>query len=302
MDHRSDNIRGALLMAASMAGFVFNDAMVKLTADNLSIYQVMLVRGVFATLFVGLLAWHQKALFIHLSGPDWKLLLLRTIGEVGGTLCFLTALFNMPIANATAILQALPLVITVGAALFLKQAVGWRRYLAVLIGFAGVLVIVRPGAEGFNIFAYWAIAAVLFVTLRDLVTVNLSARAPSLYIALISAISITIVGGLMSLTEPWTPVSYTELSLLAGAALFLMGGYLFGIMTMRVGEIAFVSPFRYTVLLWSIVLGVVIFDEIPDAWTLSGSAIVIAMGVYTFHRERLNRKRSLHQMTDNGAK
>ena len=161
------------------------------------------------------------------------------------------------------------------------------------------LVIVRPGAEGFNAYAYWAIGAVLFVTLRDLVTVNLSARAPSLFIALLAAISITIVGGLMSLTEPWKPVSTTELSLLAGAALFLIGGYLFGIMAMRVGEIAFVSPFRYTVLLWSIVLGIVIFDEIPDGWTLTGSAIVIAMGVYTFHRERLNRKNSLRQTEDN---
>ena len=106
MDNRSENIRGALLMSACMAGFVLNDATVKQTADNLSLFQVMLLRGLFATLFIGLLAWHKKVLFVRLSATDWKFLLLRTAGEVGGTLCFLTALFNMPIANATAILQA----------------------------------------------------------------------------------------------------------------------------------------------------------------------------------------------------
>ena len=299
MENRSDNIRGALTMSACMAAFVLNDATVKLTASNLNIFQVMLLRGLFATLFIGLLAWHKKALFVRLSRSDWKVLALRTFGDVGGTLCFLTALFNMPIANATAILQALPLVITVGAALFLKQTVGWRRYFAVLVGFFGVLVIVRPGVDGFTVYAYWAIAAVIFVTLRDLVTVKISTHAPSLFIALVAAISICIVGGIMSLTEPWKPVSSIDLMLLAAAASFLIFGYLFAIMAMRVGEIAFVSPFRYTVLLWAIVLGIVIFDEIPDLWTMVGSTIVIAMGIYTFHRERMARRKTAVETLQN---
>jgi len=289
-DPKAENIRGALLMSACMAGFVLNDATIKLTAGNLTLFQVMFLRGIFATTFIGLLAWRKRALFVHLSRSDWRALVLRTIGEIGGTLCFLTALFNMPIANATAILQALPLVITLGAALFLKHSVGWRRYLAVTIGFAGVLVIVRPGAEGFNEYAYWAIAAVLFITLRDLVTVRLSAHAPTLFIAFIAALSIMLVGAGMSTTVPWKPVALTDLALLAAAAAFLMFGYLFAIMAMRVGEIAFVSPFRYTILLWAIILGVVIYDEIPDRWTILGASIVILMGIYTFHRERLSRQ------------
>jgi drug/metabolite transporter (DMT)-like permease len=290
MDQRSENIRGALLMSACMAGFVLNDAMVKTVSGHLNLYQVMFLRGIFASLFIGLLAWRQKALFVRLSWPDWKVLILRTVGEVGGTLCFLTALFNMPIANATAILQALPLVITVGAALFLGHTVGWRRYLAVLIGFSGVLIIVRPGADGFTEYAYWAIVSVLFITLRDLVTSKLSARAPSLFIALVAALSIMTVGAVMSQALPWQPVRQSDLLYLAAAALFLMFGYLFAIMAMRVGEIAFISPFRYTVLLWAILLGIVLFDEIPDSWTMVGSTIVIAMGLYTFHRERRSRK------------
>jgi drug/metabolite transporter (DMT)-like permease len=281
-----------MLMSACMAGFVLNDATIKLTADSLNIFQVMFMRGIFTSLFVGLLAWQQKVLFTRLSVADWRLLIFRTVGEVGGTLCFLTALFNMPIANATAILQALPLVITLGAALFLKEHVGWRRYLAVIAGFIGVLIIVRPGMEGFTIYAYWALAAVMFVTLRDLVTVRLSNHAPSLFVAFIAAISISVVGGILSTTEPWRPVSTTDLSLLAAAAVFLMFGYLFAVMAMRTGEIAFVSPFRYTILLWAIVLGMVIYDEVPDGWTIVGSIVVIAMGLYTFHRERLVRQQA----------
>jgi len=304
-DLKSENIRGALLMSACMAGFVLNDATVKLTADNLSLFQVMFLRGIFATTFIGLLAWRQRALFVHLSGSDWRALALRTVGEIGGTLCFLTALFNMPIANATAILQALPLVITLGAALFLKHSVGWRRYLAVLIGFAGVLIIVRPGAEGFNEYAYWAIAAVLFITLRDLVTVRLSAHAPTLFIAFVAALSIMLVGAGMSTTVPWKPVAPSDLALLAAAAAFLMFGYLFAIMAMRVGEIAFVSPFRYTILLWAIVLGIIVYDEIPDRWTILGAGIVIIMGIYTFHRERISRQKAAlegQQVTEDGKK
>ena len=225
------------------------------------------------------------------------MILLRAVGEIGGTLCFLTALFNMPIANATAILQALPLAVTLAAALFLGEAVGWRRYTAISLGFAGVLMIVRPGGEGFNAYALWAVAAVGFIVLRDLSTRRLTPGVPSTFVALTSSLAITGVGGVMAFTEPWQPVTAGALALLAGAALFIFFGYLFAVMTMRVGEVSFVSPFRYTVLLWSIVLGVVLFAEIPDAWTLAGSLVVVGMGIYTFHRERQLLKAAHPQRT-----
>jgi len=286
MANVSDNFRGAALMSASMAGFVLNDTMVKLVSDNLSIFQVMFIRGLFATFLIGLIAWHRRSLFPVIKKADWRLLTYRFAGEVGATLCFLTALFNMPLANATAILQSLPLAVTLGAALFLGNTVGWRRYLAILVGFCGVLIIVRPGSEGFNGYSMGALAAVVFIVLRDLATRQLSVRVPSIFVAFLASAGITIAGLILSPIVDWKPVGARELQFLGVASLFLIFGYLFGVMAMRVGEISFISPFRYTVLIWAIILGAIVFGDIPDGWTLLGSAVVVVMGIYTFYRER----------------
>lgn len=286
MRNLSDNVRGALFMSVSMAGFALNDALIKLISAELDLFQIIFLRGVFASALMGLLVLQRGGLFYLPSRRDAGIMAVRASAEVGGTLCFLTALFNMPIANATAILQALPLAVTLAAALFLGEKVGWRRYTAISFGFTGVLIIVRPGGEGFNAYALWAVAAVGFIVLRDLTTRRLSPGVPSAYVALSSSVAITAVGGLLSLTVPWPPVSGSALALLAGAAGFLFFGYLFAVMTMRVGEVSFVSPFRYSVLIWAIILGLLLFGEVPDGWTLFGSLVVVGMGIYTFYRER----------------
>ena len=282
----SDNIKGALLMAASMLAYVLNDTMVKMAADSLSLFQTVFLRGVITVLLLGLFAWHKKQLFCRIDRKDWWVVILRLAGEVGATLCFLTALFNMPLANATAIMQALPLAITLGAAVFLGEPVGWRRYGAIIAGFIGVLVIVRPGAEGFNEYSLWALGAVAFVVLRDLATSRLSEGVPSLFVSFLTAVIITIFGGALAPTMTWQPVPVPALAQLAGAAIFIIFGYQFSIMTMRVGEISFSSPFRYTVLIWAVLLGIFVFGDIPDLWTIIGSTIVVLAGIYTFYRER----------------
>lgn len=282
----SDNFRGAALMMASMAGYVLNDTMVKLLSDDLNLFQVLLLRGCFASFVLGVMAWNRKVLFPVIIGKDWRMISFRLLGEVGATICYLNALFNMPLANATAILQSLPLAVTLGAAVFLKEPVGWRRYLAILVGFAGVMIIVRPGSDGFNSYALSALAAVVFIVLRDLSTRQLSPQVPSLFVAFLTALIITGAGGVLSFAQEWKPVGLPEVQLLAAAAAFLIFGYLFGIMTMRVGTISFVSPFRYTILIWAILLGVVVFSEMPDRATLIGSAVIVVMGIYTLHRER----------------
>ncbi len=290
MNDTSDNFRGAALMTASMAGYVLNDATVRLVATDLNLFQVMFLRGLFATSVLGLIAWHRKSLLPTITRADWRLILSRIVGEVGATLCFLTALFNMPIANASAILQALPLAVTLGAAVFLGEPVGWRRYLAIIVGFVGVIIIVRPGSENFSAYSLWALAAVAFIVLRDLTTRQLSPHVPSIFVAFVASLFITLTGAVLSPTLAWQPVNANHLGLLGLAALFLIFGYLFSIMTMRVGEVSFISPFRYTSLIWSIVLGFLVFGEIPDEWTIIGSAIVVLMGIYTFYRERRIQK------------
>lgn len=286
MNALSDNSRGALFMSICMAGFVLNDAMVKLVTQDIGLFQAIFLRGILASLLIGAFAWWRRQLFYRISRGDGAMLALRILGEVGGTVCYLTALMHIPIANATAILQALPLAVTLGAAVFLKEPVGWKRYTAIAIGFAGVLIIVRPGAEGFDAYALLAVVAVCFVTLRDLATRRLSGPVPSLFVAFLTAVSITLVGAVMLPVTAWQPVDAAHLGIIAVAAGALFFGYVFSVSSMRVGEVAFVAPFRYTILIWAILLGIVIFGHIPDAWTLVGASIIVATGVFTFYRER----------------
>lgn len=273
-------------MTVSTAGFVCNDALIKSLAGDVPLFQAILVRGVIATTLIGLLAWHAGALKLWPNASDRRVISWRMVGEVGTTALFLTALFNMPLANVTAILQVAPLAMTLAAAWFLGEPVGWRRYLAIGIGFAGVLLIVRPGGEGFNPYTLVALAAVVFLVLRDLSTRKLSTRMPSLLVTLLTAASITVIAGGVTAVRGWAPMDSGETGQLAAAAVFLLVGYHAGVLAMRHGDVGAVSPFRYTNLIWAIGLGWAVFSEIPDVLTLAGAAIVVATGLYTIYRER----------------
>ncbi|MEM1372705.1 MAG: DMT family transporter, partial [Pseudomonadota bacterium] len=198
----------------------------------------------------------------------------------------------MPLANVTAILQVLPLTITLGGALFLGEKVGWRRYAAIIIGFFGVMLIVRPGSDGFTIYALFALGAALFVTLRDLTTRSLPKAIPSLLISLLTALLITTIGAVGSLSENWQPVGTAQWAYLAAAAIMIMGGYVFSVLAMRDGDVAFIAPFRYSILIWALALGYFVLSEVPDTLALIGSAIVVGTGLYTFYRERLVAKKA----------
>jgi drug/metabolite transporter (DMT)-like permease len=285
--HLSENMQAAVFMMASMAGYALNDAFVKSTSGELNLFQAIFLRGIVATVLIGLLARARGELGCRVAVRDRGLLAWRSVGEIGSTFCFLTALFNMPLANATAILQSVPLAVALGAALFLREPVGWRRYLAIFIGFLGVLVIVRPGGEGFNIFSLSALGAVGFITLRDLSTRRLSPELPSLFITLLASVSITAAAGLVSVFDGWRPVGVAPLAHLSFAALSLIVGYIFGVMTMRTGSIGFTQPFRYSLLLWAMLFGFLFFSEVPDIWMLAGSTLVVVTGLFTFHRERV---------------
>ena len=240
----SDNARGALLMMASMAGFVGNDTLMKLAFAESPLFQAILLRGLFATALIGALAAARGVLRPGIAPADRPLLALRTLAEMGATICFLTALLHMPIANAIAILQSQsqPLTVTLGAALVFREPVGWRRWSAIAVGFAGMLLIVRPGMAGFDAHALWALAAVGFVTVRDLSTRRFTASSPSRFVALATSVAILLSGPAGALFQEWRPVSAGALAALAGAAGFLFVGYLSAVMTMRVGEIGFVAP------------------------------------------------------------
>ncbi len=287
-----NNVRGAGFMMASMAGYVVNDTLMKLASGEVPMFQAIFVRGLIATAMILVLGGVYGVLRFRPRGRDRWLIGLRVLGEAGATFLFLTALFNMPIANATAILQVEPLAVTIGAAFFLGEKVGWRRYLAVAIGFCGVMLIIRPGSDGFTGYSLIALAAVSFMVLRDLVTPSLSPEVPSIFVTVITALTITSTAGLACLLGPWQPMTVGQVAHLSLASLFLLVGYLFSVMTIRIGEIGFTSPFRYSVLIWAILLGYFVFGDVPDVWMLVGSSIVVATGLYTFHREMVLARRS----------
>ncbi len=286
----SDNVRGAALMMGSMAAFTLNDACMKALSDELPLFQAVFLRGVGTTVCMVLLALATGGLRLDLSRRDWTIVGLRNLTEIGAAYFFISAIFNMPIANATAILQVLPLTVTLAGALFLGEAVGWRRLSAIMIGFLGVMLIVRPGFAGFNVYSVYALATVVLVTARDILARKLSRAVPSMTVALLNAASVTAVFGLGSAFVDWSPVSATAAMQLGAASVLIIGGYVFSVSAMRIGEIAVIAPFRYTSLLWALVLGLVIFAEWPDAAALSGGAIVVATGIYAFSRERRLRR------------
>lgn len=285
MPQFSDNLRGAAYMVLAMLGFVLNDAIMKLVSSDVHLYQAIFLRGVLATAVMGVLAWRSGGFAVPQNAVN-KYVVLRTIGELGGTVFFLTALFNMELANAGAILQAMPLVVTLAAALILRETVGWRRYSAITVGLLGVLIIIRPGGDGFNIFSLSALAAVFCLVLRDLATRGIPRDMSSNFISFVAAAAVMIMGGIVTLFGEWQPVSVLSLLKLAASALFLMAGYYWSIQAMRFGEVSFTSPFRYTSLIWAIILGYVLFGDIPDVPMIIGSIIVVASGLFTLYRER----------------
>ena len=277
-------------MALSMLAFVLNDGLMKAGFDSMSIYQAIFLRGLITVPLIALLAWHKGELIVSIAPRNRLLLTLRVAAEVGATVGFLTALKHMPLANVTAILQVLPLTVTMAAALFLGEKVGWRRWLAIAIGLAGVLIIIRPGMEGFSVYSIWALVAVGCVTIREIATRKLSADLPSLPVALATAIAISGLGAVMQPAVEWAPVSASAWSLIGGASLAIIGGYLFSVMTIRIGDIGFIAPFRYTAMVWALVLGLLMFGEIPDMPMMTGTVIIILTGLYSLHRERSVRR------------
>jgi len=167
-----------------------------------------------------------------------------------------------------------------------RLAADWRRLLAIAIGFAGVMLIVRPGPDGFSLHSLYALGAVGFVTVRDLAARRLSPATPSITVALAGAALIMAASGIVTLMQGWQPVAAREFGLLSVAALFILVGYLASVMTMRVGEIGFVAPFRYTGLIWALILGWLVFGDWPAPLTLLGAALVVGTGLFTLYRER----------------
>lgn len=271
-------------MLGAMAAFVVNDAMMKLAATDLPTGQVIFLRGliIVPVLAALMLASATHATLEMLCRPG---IVARCAAEVAAAILYLSALFRMPIADCTAILQFTSLALTAGAAVFLGAPVGWRRWLATLVGLIGVLIIIRPGATAFNPYAALALLAVAFIAARDLITRRLGNDVPTIVIAFTSTAAVAVSSFGLLPFETWRWPSSAAMLALLGASAALLGAQYWIILAMRTGDIAVVAPFRYSIILWAIVAGFLVWREVPDFATWVGIAVVTAAGLYTFLRE-----------------
>lgn len=281
-----DNLRGAALMVLSMVSFTCNDALIKYVAKDVPLYQSVTIRGAFVMLGIWLFALREEGgLRLRLDAESRGPMVLRTLAEIGSTLLYLAALVHMAIGDLSAVMQSLPLAVMLGAVFFFGETLGWRRLLAVLVGMIGVMMILRPGTDTFGIWSLVALASMLMVAARDLVTRCFGRHVSSTSIAFYAAASVTLTGLVLSLGEGWKRPDPGHVLLLLAAGGCLTAGYVSAVAAMRVGEISAVAPFRYTSLVTAIILGLVVFGEWPDLWTWVGSALVVGAGIYTIWRE-----------------
>ncbi len=282
-----DNLRGALIMALSMLGFAIEDMFIKLMGSEIPIGQIIFILGVGGAFCFGVLVRIKaQPLFERpmLTSP----ILLRAVGEIIGTLGFVSAIVLTPISSASAILQATPLVVTLGAALFLGDPVGWRRWSAILVGLFGVILIIRPGMESFQALSLLAVVGVFGLSLRDLATRRVPTSITSFQLSFLAFVAL-IPASLLYMAGTGTsfvPMTGLQWVFMISALAIGMVAYYGIVAAMRVGEISFVTPFRYTRLLFAMVVGIAIFNERPDMLTYVGATIIVASGIYTVWRER----------------
>lgn len=272
-------------MVSTMAFFAMNDAVVKLAGQQLELWQMITMRGVLASALIAALAWRFDALRLPRGRDAWAVI-IRSTTEVAATYFFLTALMTVPLATLTAVLQMLPLTVTLAAAVFLDEKVGWRRSLAIGLGFVGMLLIVRPGPEGLGFETIYALLAVVALTARDMATRLVSPAVPSLSIACLASVAVTVFGVALGAAEGLVGPrpSLGDWGMMGLAAVLIFLAYLTSVLTMRVGEVSAIAPFRYAGLLWALVLGWLVFGDWPDNLTLLGAAIVVAAGLFTLRR------------------
>jgi drug/metabolite transporter (DMT)-like permease len=242
-------------------------------------------RGFLTCLILGLIAIAQGVRWRH-PGLSSRAMGVRIAGEVGAGLLFNAALTRMPIANASAILQFIPLVTTVAAAWLFAERVGWQRWLAALAGLIGVFLILKPGTAGFTWWSLLAVAAMLCMSIRDLATSRIDSTTPTLPIGAVSAAFAGLSSFALLPFGPWPMPSLHAAGMVLAAAVLMSAGFICLVVAMRSAEMSALAPFRYCVILWAILIGIVVWGEVPDALAILGILIVVGAGLASFMRER----------------
>lgn len=279
------NKRGVVYLLIAMAVFVINDATVKAAAAAMPPGQMMVIRSLFAIpMAFAILTVSGDAK--HLPMLFNRLVLFRALFEMLVAVMFISALTHLPLADITSIMQATPIFLTLIVAALGIEKIDWRGWLAVLVGFAGVLLVAKPSGGGDWTFSLIALASAVFVAIRDLLTRRLPSQIPSMIVTQGTTVSVIFGGAILGLFEEWTRPTWSSIGLLAIAALFVTVGNVYVIKAYRTASIGILSPFRYSIIFFAVIMGFIMFGEVPDALTVSGAALIVAAGLYTILHER----------------
>ncbi len=286
MKQKSDNLVGILFMLGAMAMFAIEDAFIKKLAGGMGTGQILLILGMGGFAIFAFIAKRQGAQVF--SRDIWlKPVLLRNFGEIMGTSGYVLAVVLTPLSSASAILQATPLAVALGAALFLGHTVGWRRWFAIGVGFVGVLIVIRPGLDGFQPASLFAVQGVIGLSIRDLATRVMPTRVSSMVLSAYGFGVVIPAGLVMMLFEgPLVVPDGGQSAYIVAALIVGPVGYYMIVAAMRVGEVAVVTPYRYVRLVFAMMIGVMAFGEVLDFYTLLGAGIIIGSGLFTIYRER----------------
>lgn len=279
------NRAGILAMVAAMGFFVVNDTLVKVVSQSLPAAQLIFIRSAMASLLVltAVLATGARS-HIREIGRGW--VLVRAGLDAVSTLLFLVSLFHLPIATATSIISSAPLVIALLAALTLGERVPAAVWLATAAGFGSVLMIVQPDAGALNPYAAVCFASTCIVAVRDLITRRVRDAVPSIVITLSTALAVTLLALVLSAFEGWRPIGARDLAMLAAAAICLAGAYVMIVRSTRRGDLSVVGPFRYSQLLFAVVVGYLVWGDVPNPLAWCGLALLVVSGVHVLRASR----------------
>jgi drug/metabolite transporter (DMT)-like permease len=282
--HMPANVRGIASMLGAMLAFALGDTLMKLQAGHLPLGEALFVRGVIASVIIWTFAAYTGCV-VNVALLKNRMLTWRTLADSAASFFYIAALGKVPLADAGAIMQTNPLAVTAGAALFLGESVGWRRWTATAIGFLGVLMIIQPGSAGFSWASLLVIGAVLTSAGRDLVTRWLDGL-PTVVVTASAATATTVIALMLLPFEVWTLPVPADLLRLTLAALFVLIGQMLVVISIRAGDVSAVVPFRYSSIMWTMLLSVLIWGYLPNALTLGGIVVVSGAGLYSFYREQ----------------
>ena len=285
MSFRQNHVlQAGLYMVLCTACFVSGDSFIKVIGNTLPIGQIMAVLGLLSCIFL-LIICAQQGILQHLPMVFSRPVLLRSILDLLAGFMFLSALMNMPIATMAAIMQSVPLVVVVVAIIFLGEKGGFKRIAAVVVGFLGVILVVKPAPQTISIYELLALGTVVMVALRDIVTKKIPPHVPLLIVALANAVFAGVGGLGLCLLQGFQGLETWQLSVLLGAGIFITSGYILLVATVRLGELSATAPFRYAEVLFAIIAGVLVFSEYPDLLAYIGMALIIAAGLFAAHQE-----------------